>query len=127
VIALLASSVAWVLAPECAKSVTTYEINRCEQRQFEKADRELNAQWKSSLAAMKRRDAALQDPRSTPPSYTQALISAQQAWLKYRNANCLVWSYRVRGGTAQPARDVACQISVTVERTRELRDQVKGY
>jgi uncharacterized protein YecT (DUF1311 family) len=115
------------LTPRCAALVQTYEINMCEKREFERVDRELNAQWKLSLAAMKRRDAGPQDARSVPPSYTQALISAQQAWLKFRDANCLVWGYRVRGGTAQPAREAACEIAMTRERIRELRDQVKAY
>jgi uncharacterized protein YecT (DUF1311 family) len=127
VILVLAASVAWSLAPECAALVTTSDINRCEGQAFQKADRALNVQWKASLAAMKRRDAGLQDPRSHPPSYTEALIAAQRAWLKFRDTNCLVWGYRVRGGTAQPAREMACQTSVTLERIRELRDQVKRY
>ena len=126
-IVLLALAAAPALTPQCTGLVTTYEINMCEKRQSERVDRELNAQWKLSLAAMKRRDAGVQDPRSTPPSYTDALIAAQRAWLQFRDANCLVWGYRVRGGTAQPAREAACEISLTLERIRELRDQVKGY
>jgi uncharacterized protein YecT (DUF1311 family) len=116
-----------MITPQCAKFVDTYHINMCEQRQFEATDRALNTQWKKSLAAMKRRDAAIQDPRSTPPTYTQALIEAQRAWLQFRDTNCRVWGYRVRGGTAQPGREMACEISLTIERTRELRDQVKAY
>ena len=126
-ILLLAASAASMVTPQCAKFADTYDINMCEKRQFEQADRALNAQWKRSLAAMKRRDAGIQDSRSVPPTYTQALISGQRAWLRFRDANCLVWAYRVRGGTAQPAREMACEISMTLERIHELRDQVKRY
>ena len=126
-IVLLAASAFATITPQCAKFVDTYHINLCEQRQLEAADRALNAQWKTSLAAMKRRDAGVQDPRSTPPTYTQALIAAQRAWLQFRETNCRVWGYRVRGGTAQPGREMACETALTIERTRELRDQVKAY
>jgi len=127
VILFAAAAAAAMVTPECAKLTDTYHVNLCESRQFDKVDASLNAQWKISLAAMKRRDAGIQDPRSTPPSYTQALISAQRAWLRFRDANCRVWGYRVRGGTAQPGRQMACEIEMTLERIRELRDQVKAY
>ena len=126
-ILLLVASAASMVTPDCAKLADTYEINVCEKRLSEQADKTLNAQWKLSLAAMKRRDAGIQDPRSVPPTYTQAMISAQRAWLQFRDANCRVWGYRVRGGTAQPAREMACEISMTRERIHELRDQVKRY
>ena len=126
-IVLLVASAAAMVTPECAKLADTYDINICEKRQFEQAERALNVQWKLSLAAMRRRDAGIQDPRSVPPTFTQALISAQRAWLQFRDANCRVWGYRMRGGTAQPAREMACEISMTLERIHELRDQVKRY
>ena len=126
-ILLMAASAASMVTPECAKFADTYDINMCEQRQFEQADRALNAQWKLSLAAMKRRDAEPEVPRTALPSYTQALIAAQRAWLQYRDTNCRVWGYRVRGGTAEPGREMACEISLTIDRTRELRDQVQRY
>lgn len=124
---LIAASAAPMVTPECAPLVTTYRINECEARALQKADLALNAQWKASLAAMKRRDAGVQDPRSTAPSYENALIAAQRAWLQFRDTDCRVWGYRVRGGTAESARVMACQISLTIERTQELRDQVKRY
>jgi len=127
VILLFTVAASAMVTPKCSGAVGTLEVNRCVAREFDAADRALNVQWKISLAAMKRRDAGIQDPRSTPPSYTQALISAQRAWLQFRDSNCRVWGYRVRGGTAQPGREMACEIEMTLERIRELRDQVKGY
>ena len=127
ILSLLVMLAAPPLAPQCAAMVTTIDINDCESRRFKSADRAMNLQWRTSLAKMKRNDARHQDPRSRPPSYAQALILAQRAWLQYRDANCLVDGYRVRGGTAQTAVELTCQTAATIDRTRELRDQVKGY
>ena len=112
---------------KCVALVTQAYVTRCEYRRFQKADREMNAQWKVMLAKMREADRGPQDPRSHPPGYADALIASQRAWLAYRDAQCRIEGYDDRGGTAEPMRVNACKAAMTAARTRELGDLWKYY
>src|SRR5437764_7748228 len=97
------------------------DVTLCEYHRFQQADRAMNAQWKRTLAAMREGDRGPHDTREFPPSYADALIAAQKAWVAFRDANCRVEGYRARGGTAEPMLAYACKTSMTDARTKELR------
>ncbi|WP_375271553.1 lysozyme inhibitor LprI family protein [Sphingomonas sp.] len=108
--ALLASS------PAAAQSAGDYQA----------ADAQLNAAYRTAMARMKQLDrgtrpADLPPAERNKPSYSQALLNSQRAWLAYRDANCRVFSYEYRGGSAQALSSRVCLTRVTRARTAELR------
>jgi uncharacterized protein YecT (DUF1311 family) len=106
---------------DCAKAVITAEISYCADQDFQRADAELNTQWKKTLARMKERDAFIDRSRDHRPTASQALLDAQQKWLKFRDAHCLTERFLVRGGSAEPSMEATCLAKLTRERTAELR------
>jgi len=90
------------------------------------ADARLNAQYRATMAEMRRRDAAPQRDATTGPSYAQALLDAQRKWIAFRDANCLSVAYEYRGGSAERLSRGTCLVSMTDARTRELRQIQRG-
>lgn len=104
--------------PVCNNPITQLDMTRCEIRRFEAADREMNRQWKVTLAAMRNADRApAGDGR---PGYADQLLAAQRAWLAYRDAHCRSDGYRMRGGSAEPMLIASCRAELTEARTKQL-------
>jgi uncharacterized protein YecT (DUF1311 family) len=114
--------------PECDETAAEMGIqqpmNQCAYRDFVIADRELNAQWAITVAAMKARDAewaeyASSDIRS---GWFESLREAQRAWLRYRDAHCRVDGYTARGGSLEAFLAATCKARLTRLRTAELKE-----
>ena len=98
------------------------------QHQGRLADTALNAQYRSTMAAMAQADAArdadLKDGSSKPdgrPSYQEALRAAERDWLAYRDAHCTTVGLAFRGGTYQDEAEGKCIADLTRKRTVELK------
>lgn len=91
-----------------------------------RADAQLNAQYGATMRKMKANDAANAPDAQEGPSYQQALRSAQQAWIKFRDANCLSVGYEYRGGSAERLSRGTCLVDMTKARTAELRQIARG-
>jgi len=107
---------ALLAGPAVAQSASDYQA----------ADAQLNAAYRTVMARMKQLDrgtrpADLPPAERAGPSYTQALLNSQRAWLAYRDANCRAFSYEYRGGSAQGLSNRVCLTRVTRARTTELR------
>ena len=100
------------------------EMNQCAWREFRIADDELNAQWKITVAAMKERDAfdaTYRDPNDTRLGAFDSLLTAQRAWLVYRDAHCGMDRYApMSGGSMEPMLVAFCMRELTLERTEQL-------
>ena len=97
------------------------------------ADTALNAQYRNTMAAMaladKERDASLKDGSSKAdghPTYQMALVTAERAWLTYRNAHCENVGLEYRGGTEEDEADGKCVAEMDRKRTVELKALVDG-
>jgi len=90
------------------------------------ADGRLNAQYRATLAEMRHRDANPAPDATSGPSYSQALVTAQRAWIAFRDANCLSVGYEYRGGSAERLSRATCLVQMTEARTRELRQIEQG-
>src|SRR5713101_2138084 len=99
----------------CADAQTTAEMRDCVGREYKQADDELNRVYRKLMAKI-----GNDEGRKT------ALKTAQQAWIKYRDANCEFASYLNRGGTIEPVIRYNCMTSMTVSRTKELREYVEA-
>lgn len=106
---------------DCTDPVTQTAMTMCAVQGFEEADRALNAQWKITSAGMKERDreTGADDGR---PSYHQALLTAQRAWLRYRDAHCMSAGFYARGGSMEPMLVALCRTELTIERTKKLNN-----
>lgn len=107
---------ALLAAPVMAQSASDYRA----------ADAQLNAVYRTAMARMKQLDrgtrpADLPPAERARPSYSQALLNSQRAWLAYRDANCRAFSYEYRGGSAQGLSNRVCLTRVTRARAAELR------
>jgi uncharacterized protein YecT (DUF1311 family) len=105
-VTLSAASVA--RAAECADQ-TQNGLNVCADAAYRKADAALNAAYKEIIARLKG-DAAT----------TKLLVTAQKAWIGYRDAECDFSSPANAGGSIYPMVYSLCLEAATKERTREL-------
>ncbi|NCP18145.1 MAG: DUF1311 domain-containing protein [Erythrobacter sp.] len=108
---------------DCEDPMTQMAMNICAGRDYQAADRKLNAVWKEASAEMKRldTDSALDDGR---PGYFQTLLTAQRAWLVYRDTHCRSEGYLARGGSMEPMLVSGCKARLTRERTEKLRELI---
>ena len=115
-------------ALSCAHPQTQTDITQCAGEAQARADVAMNAQWKLTLAAMHKRDkdAAGDPPVDNQPSYADALLAAQRAWLQFRDTECHLEGYAARGGTLESTLHADCVRRLTSERTKQLVAIVKG-
>ena len=119
-IVLLLSSIA--LMNPCERAGAQFESTQCAVNDFKRADKELNVQFRSSLARAAKRDQSLATlPSDGRPGYTEVLRGAQRSWLVFRDEHCKVEGYWGRGGTIEPMLVNFCLARVTRERTEQLR------
>lgn len=108
----------------CANPQAQQEMNYCAALDFEEADRALNVAWGIVYAEIKERD------QNNPPEYQgwgDALLSAQRAWLGYRDGQCEAEGFQARGGTLEPLLVSTCKTHMTKERTQELLLLIETY
>ncbi|WP_172839506.1 lysozyme inhibitor LprI family protein [Sulfitobacter alexandrii] len=94
---------------------TTQGITQCIQAETAVWDDLLNAEYKSTRAALADQDAALPD----------TLLTAQRAWIAFRDAECALDYARWQGGSIRSVVFANCMMVMTARRTLELRD-MKG-
>ena len=106
------------VAIHCAMSDVTEwaEITRCAQLSLDNSDAELSALYRTLLAEP--------DMRSDEEA-TAALKASQDAWLKFRDAQCEWETIEWRGGTLRPMQVSGCAREVTDQRIKQLKDHPK--
>lgn len=97
--------------PPCDDARTQLEMNECADREYRKADAELNRVYQELVRASGRTDARLK--------------AAQLAWIKFRDAECDYKASFYEGGSMQPMTYSFCLADVTSERTKQLRESLK--
>jgi uncharacterized protein YecT (DUF1311 family) len=95
----------------CPGEHTQLEVNQCADRQYRKADAELNRVYQQLVRAAGGADAKLK--------------AAQLAWLKFRDAECDYEAGRYEGGSMKPMVYSFCLADVTGARTKQLKDVLK--
>lgn len=117
--------------PECneeaAEMGVQQEMNICAHREYLIADAALNEQWKLTSEQMKSRDAQVDSSWDERPGYFETLLTAQRAWLQYRDAHCQSEGYEARGGSLEPLLVATCKRHLTELRTEQLRELAQTY
>ena len=114
-------------APRCADLPTQMEINVCAAEDYKAADAQLNRQWAETSAVMKAQDKEGDASKDGRPGYHQALLGAQRAWLAFRDAECRIEGYAMRGGSGEYMMVSACLAKVTRARTAQLEAMTAHY
>ncbi|QFT60297.1 hypothetical protein FIU94_15825 [Sulfitobacter sp. THAF37] len=94
---------------------TTQGISQCIQAETAVWDDLLNTEYKSTRAHLEAQDAGLKDQ----------LLTAQRAWIAFRDAECALDYARWQGGSIRSVVFANCMMVMTARRTLELRD-MKG-
>ena len=103
---------------DCANTSVQVEMNFCAEQDWQAADAELNRVYKAVMAEMKAKD------QSLPPELqgaAQTLRDAQRAWISFRDTNCRLAGYPMRGGSAEPLLIYGCLRQMTQDRSAELQ------
>jgi uncharacterized protein YecT (DUF1311 family) len=94
--------------PNCNNPQTQSEMNICASIAYQNADRKLNQVYRQLLPKLS-------------ASRKQKLISAQQAWIKFRDSSCEFERSAYEGGSMAPMIYGFCLADVTEQRTKDLR------
>lgn len=107
-------------ATDCDDDSPQQMLNICAANAAEAADHELNLVWKRVTAEMKRRDAEIDRSYDKQPGFFDTLLAGQRAWLTYRDKQCLVESFEMRGGSGAPLLYSGCFHELTRARIAQL-------
>jgi len=116
---VLAASPLFAQTNDCINAVSQQEMNLCAEADWQVADAELNRAYKAVVAEMRAMDASLPVELQGAEA---ALRTAQRAWITYRDGNCEVSGFPMRGGSAEPLLVYGCLRQMTENRTAELWD-----
>jgi uncharacterized protein YecT (DUF1311 family) len=103
---------------DCTAAMAQQDMNICAERDWQNADADLNRTYQEVMSAMQAMDADLpKELQGAEP----ALREAQRAWISYRDLNCTLAGFPMRGGSAEPLLVYGCLRQMTVNRSDELR------
>lgn len=105
----------------CGKAPTQALANSCAEQSWQASDAAMTREWRATLSAMHLRDAN-DKSRGGGFGYAAALLQSQRAWLKLRDAQCVLEGGIYGGGSAQPLARFSCMERMTNERVQRLRE-----
>ncbi|HEV2681976.1 MAG TPA: lysozyme inhibitor LprI family protein [Rhodanobacter sp.] len=118
VVLLAAGGPAW--ADDCKNATSTVQMNECMVQGAKVVDAKLNETYRRVLATL---DGADDDAKQSYPASTKAaLIEAQRAWVKYRDADCKAVFNRWKGGTIRTVMEQGCMKDRAEQRIKELAE-----
>ncbi|MFC3722522.1 lysozyme inhibitor LprI family protein [Neoaquamicrobium sediminum] len=98
------------LADECADPRDQTTMNICAGKEFEAADKALNAAYREIVRR-------IGDDHETKT----ALTAAQRAWITFRDGECAFQTKSVEGGSIYPLIVADCKTALTEARTEQLK------
>jgi uncharacterized protein YecT (DUF1311 family) len=119
ILTTLISGTALAQDADCKNPQTQTDMTQCEQLRQGDADDALNAQYKKTRAAAVETDRNLDADQK---GAEKALVKAQRAWVDFRDAECEVAGFAMRGGSGEPMLVAGCTADLTDKRTAELKE-----
>ncbi|MFJ2449508.1 lysozyme inhibitor LprI family protein [Pseudomonas sp. NPDC087626] len=101
-----------VQADDCTNASNQSTLNECAARQYKQADARLNTLYQQINGHLK-----------DNPQGKKSLLTAQRAWLAFRDAECTFAASGVEGGSVYPLIHNQCLADLTQKRAETL----KGY
>ena len=93
---------------DCAHAMAQQDMNICADKDYRKADAELNRVYKKTVAGL---DGHSRD----------LLRASQREWIKFRDAECIYQSAQNEGGSIYPLVYAGCLTALTMERTKQIK------
>jgi uncharacterized protein YecT (DUF1311 family) len=111
---------------DCENAMTQSDMNICANQDYEAADKELNAVYRTTMTAMQATDRQLGEIDQNDVGAVEALKKAQRAWIGYRDGQCELAGFEARGGSMEPMLVSGCLADLTRKRTAELKSLTEG-
>ena len=124
VTAAFSASPAGAQEVDCTDPQDQFSMNTCAHRDWEDADRELNAVWPIIRNRLRESDSF--QPEELKGG-EKALLKSQRAWIDYRDGTCEAEGFQARGGTLEPLIVSSCLARLTRARTKELQEIAPQY
>lgn len=105
-------------ALDCSKAITTPDINACASVEQKKVEARLNEVYQRIING-------LSQPDTETEKYSEmknTLISAQRAWVKFREADCNAVFTRNASGTIRTVMFIGCMQAHAERRIKDLED-----
>lgn len=112
-----ASTAAPAVALDCSAPMDQHSMNQCAEREYQAADRALNARYQATRKAI----------TAVDPEADRLLVTAQKAWITYRDAHCRTSAQSNKGGSMEPLMWFSCLARTTEARTKDLKDLAGDY
>ncbi|MGF0521891.1 lysozyme inhibitor LprI family protein [Agrobacterium pusense] len=110
--------------PNCKEPQTQADMTICAGKDYEKADKELNVAYQKLRKLLIERDKSAD---ADGKGATDALVTAQRAWVAFRDANCALAGFQARGGSMEPMLISSCLAETSGKRAEELRQLSEGF
>ena len=110
--------------PNCKEPQTQADMTICAGKDYEKADKQLNVEYQKLRKLLVERDKTAD---ADGKGATDALVTAQRAWVAFRDANCAVAGFQARGGSMEPMLISSCLAEMSTRRADELRQLSEGF
>jgi uncharacterized protein YecT (DUF1311 family) len=104
----------------CEAAPSNVEMKECAARELANVDAALNRQYTQTLAKMRTVDKGYPKTADNRPGFAATLLASQRAWLTFRDAQCTIEGYSMRGGTGEGLVVATCKAAMTAERTKAL-------
>lgn len=104
------------LAVDCKTAITTPDVNECERITHLKVEDHLNKVYQRVIKSLER-------PDTETEGYSEIkkrLVTAQRAWVKFREADCEAVYAREMAGTARTVMYLSCMKTHAETRIKEL-------
>ncbi|NNB43772.1 lysozyme inhibitor LprI family protein [Pseudomonas chlororaphis] len=101
-------------AADCANTTTQTAMNQCAAQQHQAADKELNTLYQRITQRLK-----------DNPDDKKLLVSAQRAWVAFRDAECGFAASGVAGGSVYPLIYSNCTTDLTKARVEAFKTYLK--
>ncbi|MBK5351697.1 DUF1311 domain-containing protein [Pseudomonas sp. TH41] len=105
---------AWAHAVDCDSAADQSTMNQCAAQQGKAADKELNAHYQQITARLK-----------DSPNSKKLMVSAQRAWVAFRDAECKFSASAVEGGSVYPLIYSNCITELTKARVETFKNYLK--
>lgn len=97
-------------AADCANAIDQSTLNACAEKDYKKSDAELNKLYKDIRIRL-----------SDQPDTVKKLVSAQRAWIAFRDAECDFATLNTQGGSAYGMLVSMCRDGLTQARIKEFK------
>jgi uncharacterized protein YecT (DUF1311 family) len=98
-------------AANCDNATDQATLNACADKALKASDAELNATYRKITHRL-----------TGEPGTTKQLVTAQRAWIAFRDAQCAFESSGTSGGSAYPMVHAMCLDDLTRDRTAALKE-----